>query len=269
MDVGGLFDDDYKVPLPVVRKIKLELDELSLGEQSFGEILDSFEEPPEHDYDEGVDYAIGESDASNMILDELNLINYDDLEKSLSEIPDERSKKLKLNKKLADGTAYGADRISVINGSHSLISHMMIKSGGKIVYNSNNLHKVTFVKNLSEYSDDYARSIAKKSLWYLDTSADVRAPAADRTVNTGFEARSLLTTANNDVNVIIPLNRYAFFEELEGRMLPPMQLEFNLTLQNDDEILVSTGLAGDGSADGRVVLDRFFIWVPHWNQKIH
>ncbi|PFX25393.1 RNA-directed DNA polymerase from mobile element jockey [Stylophora pistillata] len=169
--------------------------------------------------------------------------------------------------KLSDGTAYGADRITVINGSHSLINHMMIKSGGRIAYDSNNLHKVTFVKDLLEYSDDYARDVAENSFWYLDTSADTRAPAVDRTVNRGFEARLLLTTANNDVNVIIPLNRYAFFAELEGRMLPPMQLEFNLTLQTDNEILVSTGLAGDGNDDGRVVLDRFFLWVPRLELK--
>ena len=50
--------------------------------------------------------------------------------------------------KLADGAAYDADRVTVINGSHSLISHMMmIKSAGKIVYDTDNLHKVVFVKN--------------------------------------------------------------------------------------------------------------------------
>ena len=71
--------------------------------------------------------------------------------------------------KIADGANYVvADRIAVINGSHSLINHIMIKSAGKIVYDTNNLHKVTFVKNLLEYSDDYSRSVAKDSLWYLD-----------------------------------------------------------------------------------------------------
>ena len=70
--------------------------------------------------------------------------------------------------KLADGTGYdNADHATVINGSHSLIRHMMIKSAGKIVYDTDNLHKVTFVKNLLEYSDDYSRSVAKNSLWYL------------------------------------------------------------------------------------------------------
>ena len=163
--------------------------------------------------------------------------------------------------KIADGARYVvADRIAVINGSHSLINHITIKSAGKIVYDTNNLHKVTFVKNLLEYSDDYSRSVAKDSLWYLDvdnTSADT---------NTGFQARKLLMTdADNllNVNAIIPLNRYSFFEELEGRILVPMQLEFNITLQNDDELIFKAA----GAADGRVVLDRFLLWVPKMTPK--
>ena len=64
--------------------------------------------------------------------------------------------------KLADGDGYAdADRVTVINDSHSLIKHLMIKSAGKIVYDTDNLHNVTFVKNLLEYSDDYSRSVGK------------------------------------------------------------------------------------------------------------
>ena len=162
--------------------------------------------------------------------------------------------------KLADGTGYdNADRATVINGSHSLIRHMMIKSAGKIVYDTDNLHKVTFVKNLLEYSDDYSRSVAKNSLWYLDTNVLF----ANANQNTGFEARRLLTTGGSDVNVIIPLNRYSFFEELEGRMLVPMQLQFNINLQNDDELLQKAAAADDG----RVVIDRFLLWVPKLTPK--
>ena len=153
--------------------------------------------------------------------------------------------------KTADGATTGADRVTVINGAHSLIAHLMIKSAGKIVYDTDNLHKVTFVKNLLEYSDDYSRSVAKNSLWYLDTDATTA------NTNTGFEARRLLTTNLNDVNVIIPLNRYSFFEELEGRMLVPMQLQFNIHLQNDDELIFQT--SGDNH---QVVVDRFLLWVP-------
>ena len=161
--------------------------------------------------------------------------------------------------KLADGTAYGGDRITVINGSHSLISHMMIKSAGKIVYDTDNLHKVVFVKNLLEYSDDYSRSVAKNSLWYLDTNHLI----ANANQNTGFEARRLLTTRNSDVNRIIPLNRYSFFKELEGKMLVPMQLEFNLKLSDDRELLQKL----DAVDNGRVVLNRFLLWVPKLTPK--
>lgn len=162
--------------------------------------------------------------------------------------------------KLADGAAWANDnRITVINGAHSFIRHMMIKSAGKIVYDTDNLHKVTFVKNLLEYSDDFSRSVAKNSLWYLDTNHEI--DAANE--NLGFEARRLLTTGKKDVNVVIPLNRYSFFEELEGRMLVPMQLQFNIELQNDDELLQkATALAA-----GRVVINRFLLWVPKLTPK--
>ena len=127
---------------------------------------------------------------------------------------------------MADGARYVvADRVAVINGAHSLINHIMIKSAGKIVYDTNNLHKVTFVKNLLEYSDDFGRSVAKNSLWYLD------ADDTSANTNAGFQARKLLMTDANvikDVNIIIPLNRYSFFEELNERILVPMQLELNI-----------------------------------------
>jgi len=156
--------------------------------------------------------------------------------------------------KIADGTAFGAgDLTTVINGAHSLINQLTIRSAGKIVYDTSNLHKVTFVKNLLEYSDDYSRTVAKNSLWYLD--------ATDTTVladNAGFAARQLLTRGNNDVNVIIPLNRYGFFEELEDRMLVPMQLQFEIHLQNDNELIYKAGAA----EAGRVVINRFLLWVP-------
>ena len=154
--------------------------------------------------------------------------------------------------KLADGTAYGGgDRIAVINGSHSLIKHLMIKSAGKIVYDTDNLHNVTFVKNLLEYSDDYSRSVAKNSLWYLDTNATT----AD--TNLGFEARRLVTQGGN-VNVIIPLNRWSFFEELNDKMLVPMQLQFNIELNSDVELIHKLQAADAG----RVVINRFILWVP-------
>ena len=166
----------------------------------------------------------------------------------------------KLQKK-ATGAGYAAaDRITMINGSHSLIRHMVIKSSGKIVYESDNLHRITNVKNLLEYSDDYSRSVAKNSFWYLDsdtTSADT---------NLGFEQRRILTQAVRDdggggaqsINEMIPLNRYSFFEELERKMLPPMQLTIELTLNEDSELIHMA----NGTDEGRVIVNRLYLWLP-------
>ena len=132
----------------------------------------------------------------------------------------------------------------------------MIKSSGKIIYDTSNLHKGTFVKNLLEYSDDFGRSVAKNSFWYIDTSDDNRGVVAG--TNSGFLARRLLTATDKDVNVIIPLNRYSFFEELESRMLPPMQIQFEINLLNDSELIYKHADA----EDGRVVVNRFLLWVP-------
>ena len=125
--------------------------------------------------------------------------------------------KCKLDLK-ANGGAIANTRTTIINGSHSLIKHMVVKSAWKITYDTDNLHLVTFVKNLLEYLDDYARSVAKNSLWYLDL-ADSNVAAE----NANFEVRRLLTRGSNndgtgagkDVDVTIPLNRYSFFETLE------------------------------------------------------
>ena len=163
--------------------------------------------------------------------------------------------------KLADGDGYAdADRVTVINNSHSLIKHLMIKSAGKIVYDTDNLHNVTFIKNLLEYSDDFSRSVAKNSLWYLDTDATTA------NTNIGYEARRLLTRAarddalnvGRDVNVLIPLNRWSFFEELNDKMLVPMQLQFNIELNSDDEMVHK---AHDVDP-ARVVINRFILWIP-------
>ena len=163
--------------------------------------------------------------------------------------------------KKADGSGYAAaDRISIINGSHSLIKHMKISSAAKILYDTNNIHKTVNVKNLLEYSNDFSKTISTTSFWFLDTE--------DSTANTnlGFEARRVLTQARqNDgnggaksVHDKIQLNRYSFFEALEDEMLPPMQLTIELQL-NDDAELIHKANAAD---DGRVVVTRFYLWLP-------
>ena len=163
--------------------------------------------------------------------------------------------------KKADGVGFAAaDRITIINGSHSLINHMIIKSAGKIVYDSDNLHKIVNLKNLLEYSKGYGKSVGTDSFWYLDTENSTA------NTNLGFEARRILTQAvqNNgnggakSITEIIPLNRYSFFEELDDRMLPPMQIAFELTLNEDNELIHKANAADNG----RVVVTRLSLWLP-------
>ena len=62
----------------------------------------------------------------------------------------------------------------------------------------------------------------------------------------------------SNVTIIIPLNRYSFFEELERKMLIPMQIQFNITLNEDDEV----SHKAHAVAASRIVIDRFELWLP-------
>jgi len=66
---------------------------------------------------------------------------------------------------------------------------MSVKSAGKTVYEANEIHKAIFIKNLLDYSDDYARSVAKSQFWYLDSDATNVIAAAAR--NSGTRQRGL------------------------------------------------------------------------------
>ena len=59
--------------------------------------------PPEYEEDEEIDYALDEEDSANMILDDLELSNYDDIEKQLNQ-PEMTPRKIKryIDKKLKD-----------------------------------------------------------------------------------------------------------------------------------------------------------------------
>ena len=142
---------------------------------------------------------------------------------------------------------------------------MIIKSASKTAYDTDNLDVVTYVKNLLEYGDDSWRSVAKKNrLWNLDTNKTTG------NTNIGFEARTLLIqTANNDgtgdskdVSGVIPLNWYSFFEELENKMLPPMQLQIHVQLQHDYEL----SHMAQGRDFGRVVFN-FFCFIGSENHS--
>jgi len=163
----------------------------------------------------------------------------------------------------ANGANIGADTESApINGSFSLFQTLKLSSAGRIMYEASNIHKGIFIKNLLDFSDDYSRSVAKNQFWYLDT--DATTATDNNATNLGMRARALLSHEGEMVNTIIPLNRYSFFETLFARLLPPLQLEFEITLQGDQEMIFQN----DGTAR-RIVVRKLELWVPqlHFTAK--
>jgi len=57
---------------------------------------------------------------------------------------------------VANGADVDADTQSApINVSFSLIKSLNFKSAGKTLYEANNIHKVIFIKNLLDFSEDF------------------------------------------------------------------------------------------------------------------
>ena len=83
--------------------------------------------PPEYEEDEEIDYALDEEDNANMILDDLELSNYDDIEKQIN-LPEMTQLKIKkyVNKKLKDAE----HRRNQLKGRKSQVSQAYNK--GKI-----------------------------------------------------------------------------------------------------------------------------------------
>ena len=102
-----------------------------------------------------------------------------------------------------------------INGSFSLIKQLTIKSAGKVIYTANEVHKILFIKSLLDFSDDYARSVAKSQFWCLDS--DGTTVTADAATNAGIRQRALRSQDGVTVKTTIPLNRYSFIEGLQDR----------------------------------------------------
>ena len=96
-------------------------------EESLKDVLEGEDMPPEYEEDEEIDYALDKEDSANMILDDLELSNYDDIEKQIN-LPEMTPRKIEkyLNKKLKDADF----RRNQLKGSKSQVSQAYNK--GKI-----------------------------------------------------------------------------------------------------------------------------------------
>ena len=95
----------------------------------------------------------------------------------------------------ANADYLAAVRIAMINDAASLIADMQVKQNGKTVYDSNNLYRVTNIKNLLTMSQDYANSSATSEYFYLDTGDTAIKDGGDVNYNKGITIRSALVLA--------------------------------------------------------------------------
>ena len=170
-----------------------------------------------------------------------------------------------------DGTpAYnGGSYYSTINDSSSIIEKMMITSSGRKLYDSDNLHKINFVKSLLEYSQDYAKTVATQSGWYLDEDLIPTLPQPPvaipierfNQIKGGVAARNKKIQRRNIIDAIIPLHKFSFFQKLFDKMLPPMQIEIKMKLLDDNEFIYRLNF---GPAARYIVTDMQ-LWLPRLN----
>ena len=134
---------------------------------------------------------------------------------------------------------------------------MRVSSAATTLSESNNIHKGIFIKNLLDYSNDYSGTVAKDQFWYLDVDETTVTDA--NATNTGMRNRALLSNDGKIVETKIPLNRYSFFENLSEALLPPTKIEFDVTLQDDKELIYQN----DETAR-RLVVKKFELWVHNY-----
>ena len=179
-------------------------------------------------------------------------------------------------------TAYEADQMGIVNGANSFISRLSVLANGKELYQCNYANHSVNIKNLLEYNNSYADSVATNEFYFLDTSTSAnknrftrrnvthRRNAANgaeeeglmidntpATFNEGFAKRKALLGTSSTVHCEIPLNRYSFFEALEDKLLPNTKIEINFEIEKDDNLIWRTG--GNRC---RVVITRLQLFVP-------
>ena len=188
--------------------------------------------------------------------------------------------------KLADHAAIAVDdTIGTVNGSNSLIKKIQVKAEGREVYDCDYANHCVNIKNLLEYNPSHAKSVQLRTneYYFLDTSRhangtkyarlNVRNAAGNgqssvvdgdnANYNKGFAARKLLLGASAEVNCEIPLNRYSFFEELQDKILPNVEIELQIEMESDKNLI----WRGDGQADAagtsyRLIIKRLQPFVP-------
>ena len=116
--------------------------------------------PPEYEEDEEIDYALDEEDSANMILDDLGLSNYDDIEKQLSQ-PEMTQRRIKryIDKKLESAIK----KRHQLNGLKSQVSHAYKKE------------KIGEAEKTQEYKRiDNARAVLNQYIKHYENKVEMK-----------------------------------------------------------------------------------------------
>ena len=189
--------------------------------------------------------------------------------------------------KLADGANIALnDNIGTVNGSNSLIKKIQVRAEGREVFDCDYANHCVNIKNLLEYNPSYAKSVGTNEFYFPDTSRHAeskkytrrqvthRRNAADNgdeaglmiddvdvNYNKGFAARKVLLGTSAEVNCVIPLNRYSFFEELQDKLLPNVRIELQIEMENDKNLIWRTGAADAAGTTYRLIVTRLQLYV--------
>ncbi|PFX12016.1 hypothetical protein AWC38_SpisGene24094 [Stylophora pistillata] len=174
-----------------------------------------------------------------------------------------------------DNTTYGtADAAAIINGGFSMIKDIKVDFDGASVLDLPDANHAINIKNRTEYTREYTRDMGPILFHYPDTdtgavmqkyttlaldgNAQNIAPTDNTNYNEGFTARKTLLAAGTENNIRIPLNRFGFFKSLEEQIAPNGKVIFNITLEDDANVLFRPNAA----AEGRFIATKFVLWIP-------
>lgn len=174
-----------------------------------------------------------------------------------------------------DNTTYGAaDAAAIINGGFSLISDIKVDFESARVLDLPDSNHAANPKNLTEFSEEHSRKVGPRQFHYPDTAtgaviqkyttlaldgnAQNIAPTDNNDYNEGFTKRKTLLATGATNNIHLPLNRFGFFESLEGQLAPNAKVNIYVRLEDDANVLFRANAA----AAGRYIVTKFLLWVP-------
>ena len=173
-----------------------------------------------------------------------------------------------------DNTGFGAaDQVGTVISGFSLINQLKVDFNGVNVLDTPGVNHAINVKNMTELSSSYTDTVGPSMFNYPDTivvavsqkyttlqltgDAQNIAPTDHATYNEGFAKRKALLTAAAENNIVLPLNRYGFFNSFEREIAPNGKVTIDVTLESDNNVIFRAG--GD---QGRFVVTRLVLWVP-------